>query len=69
MNLYDVALSIFLKRSRTDYVNDSTRKGFESDIRQSIDVARLFIAVVEQDQEKNKKPSAQLELPFPEETI
>jgi hypothetical protein len=45
MNVYDIALQIFLKRSTGGFVNDATKPGFKSEMRAAIELAELFLEV------------------------
>lgn len=46
MNLYDVALAIYLKRLPSGALHDQTALGFASVAEQSIEMAQVFIDAV-----------------------
>lgn len=70
MNLYDVALAIFLKKQLPQYVTDTTRKQLVDGAADSIEAAKLFLRACCDDETKSKAPLVlpaepeQLELPF-----
>lgn len=63
MNLYDMALQIFLKRSTGGFVNDSTKPGFVSEMKAAIELAELFATVREE--HRKGKPKKGSDIPIP----
>lgn len=54
MNLYDVALAIFLKKNLPPYVTDISVKQIKSGAEDSIAAAKLFMEAVQADKEASK---------------
>lgn len=50
--VYSLAKSLFLKRSTAEFLNEKNEKHFKAVMKSSVDIAKMFIEVYEEEMKK-----------------